>query len=240
TYAAAACVFAPGPDPSVTYSPLSHLVLFVQPYPHSNETYIVDLGFGGSGPLRPILFSDGEEHPEDVVWGSLPPERHRIVRAAYPSSSIETSEGSGIAPLRDWHMQVTHTPLSAVRAEWTTLYTFSEAEFFQTDINAASFEVSARPSIFQANVICMREFEVNLEDIRSQSVYDPERDKEELKVFESESAKGTRWVGKWTLGDRGTTVTRKIGAKTFDAKVLRNEAERVRVLRDVFRIELHE
>ena len=91
-YAAAARVIAPGPSPS--YTPLSHLVLFVQPHPHSTETYVVDVGFGGSGPIRPMLLSDSNEHPDDIVWGSLPPERHRMVRAGYPTGSLGNTSSS--------------------------------------------------------------------------------------------------------------------------------------------------
>lgn len=61
------------------------MMLFVQPIPDSNETYVVDVGFGGSNLARPILLSDENEWG---IPGAAPPERHRLIRGAHPSSSL--------------------------------------------------------------------------------------------------------------------------------------------------------
>ena len=74
-------------QPTQYYTPQHHMVLLVQPHPQSNTTYVVDTSFGGGGPLRPILLSD---RPEDIVFGALPGERHRVLRGAYPESSLGT------------------------------------------------------------------------------------------------------------------------------------------------------
>lgn len=82
------------------------MALLVQPCADPallNVTYVVDMGFGGPGPMRPILFADGGDDGEQVlpatngeirsrkggwVWGTFPPLRHRIVRGAHYSSSL--------------------------------------------------------------------------------------------------------------------------------------------------------
>ena len=136
-------------------------------------------------------------------------------------------------------MQVTHTPLRSPETEWTTLYTFSEAEFFQIDIEAASFEVSTRPSLFQSTIVCMRMFEVTIDDIHDLPIFDENQDRE-LRAAERESAKGTKWTGRWVLGEGGTTVSRRIGDKRFDVQKLESEVARVRVLKDKFHVALED
>ena len=100
----------PTTEGELEYTHLSHLVLLVQPHPapYDRVTYLVDVGFGGTGPVRPILLADGssdlpqETGPEGNfaggwVWGSYPPQRHRIVRGAFMKSSL----GEFIFSLRD-------------------------------------------------------------------------------------------------------------------------------------------
>lgn len=94
------------------YTTLAHMTILVQPYSaHSllNVTFVVDMGFGGLGPMRPILFADGSDGDEQKlpstkvetmlnyeprsckggwVWGTFPPARHRIVKGAHYSSSL--------------------------------------------------------------------------------------------------------------------------------------------------------
>jgi hypothetical protein len=61
------------------------MIIFVQPIADSNETYLVDVGFGGANLAQPILLSDAETN---VVWGAVPPEGHRLTRGAHPLSSL--------------------------------------------------------------------------------------------------------------------------------------------------------
>jgi hypothetical protein len=89
-----------GPDG--TYSGFLHLILLVQPHaaPHADVTYLIDVGLGGTGPIRPILFSDGSSgNPQrglstagatagGWVWGAYPPERHRILRGTFTDGSL--------------------------------------------------------------------------------------------------------------------------------------------------------
>lgn len=61
------------------------MVILVQPFEESNKTYMIDVGFGSTGPVRPILLSSAEDN---VVLGATPAEKHRLTRRAYPLSSL--------------------------------------------------------------------------------------------------------------------------------------------------------
>jgi arylamine N-acetyltransferase len=76
---------SPPKSDTADYTPLTHMVIFVQPIIDSNETYLVDVGFGGTNLAQPILLTNAETN---VVWGAAPPERHRLTRGAHPSSSL--------------------------------------------------------------------------------------------------------------------------------------------------------
>lgn len=58
---------------------------------------MIDVGFGGVGPVRPIMLAEAtEDVPQKTgqqgewaagwVWGTYPPERHRLVRGAFAGS----------------------------------------------------------------------------------------------------------------------------------------------------------
>ncbi|TFY82414.1 hypothetical protein EWM64_g1604 [Hericium alpestre] len=240
--------------PKQEYTAQLHLVLLVQPHriPHELITYAVDVGFGGTGPVRPILLADGgteecqhlaagasDEWRGGWVWGSSPPERHRIVRGSYPASSLETSSSDHTAPRRDWHMQFAHTPLGK-QPEWRTLYTFSEAEFFQQDIDAGSHVVSTCPGLFLDKLVNMRRFKVTVHEFKS-AMANAESD--EMDEADSDSVlkalddlEGVRWMGKWTLD--GSKATKRIGSFKLQEIEIENERQRVQTLREVFGLEL--
>jgi hypothetical protein len=67
---------------------LSHMVIFIQPYEDSNQTYLVDVGFGSTGLARPMLLSDAEDN---IVMGTNPTEMHRLIRGPHPLSSTSMS-----------------------------------------------------------------------------------------------------------------------------------------------------
>ena len=70
------------------FTSLSHMIIFVQPFEGSNQTYLVDVGYGSRGLVRPILLSDAEDN---TVMGINPAETHRLTRSPHPHSSISTS-----------------------------------------------------------------------------------------------------------------------------------------------------
>ena len=112
-------------------------------------TYLVDVGFGGTGLARPILLRTGQTVP-----GCAPPEEHRLVRGMHPESSLEVDESS-----QDWLLQYrcgSHQP------DWTVMYLFKESESFPDDWVAYSQWLSAHPpEIFQNNVVCIRYFAID-------------------------------------------------------------------------------
>ncbi|KAA1476263.1 cysteine proteinase [Dentipellis sp. KUC8613] len=253
-YPASARVLLPRPPAANrTYTYLSHLLLLVQPHADSNITYAVDVGFGGTGPLRPILLADGRggrRQHVDVdngvtqggwVWGTFPPERHRLVRAAYPASSLGALSADSTAPLRDWHMQVSHDPARAeaeAEAGWMTLYTFAEAEFFQRDIEVASYAVCRLPgTVLSDSVVAIRRFAVRGEDARGLLVVrEDDGGAAGVQALDAADAADAAlpWVGKWTLEDR--RGVKRVGGAKLEEVGLASELERVRMLREVFGI----
>lgn len=273
------------------------MTLLVQPYSDAalaNITYVADMGFGGPGPVRPILFADGGDGGEqqlpttDVdalndesrssrsqckggwVWGTFPPARHRVIRGAHYSSSLgelstlpvwhstiivvwnnalrlnglcaETTPGSGFAPSREWHMQVTRSMLGSDHEEWTTLYTFSESEFFQRDIDAANVVTSTFEDMpFPHFVMCSKRFEVSLDDVRKAGVYDEsvEEDREVMRIAEMVAKeKGTRWTGQWSLHRK--KAIKRIRGKVVEDVHFESETERVVFLRDCIGMGINE
>ncbi|ESK90329.1 arylamine n-acetyltransferase 1 [Moniliophthora roreri MCA 2997] len=138
-------------DEPPRYTPLVHMVLFVQPLPEKNTTYLVDVGFGGGGPVRPLLLSDAEDN---FVMGGTSTERHRLRRGEHPNSTLEKPS------VHYWRMEVQHTQSQAsqAKAPWKVLYTFLETEFFQLDFESASYFVSTHPngSPFLREIICVK------------------------------------------------------------------------------------
>ena len=114
----------------------------------SNQTYLVDVGFGGTGIVRPMLLEVGH-----ITHGSAPPEEHRLVREMHPNSSLNDIESS-----RVWVLQYrcgSHQP------NWTTLYIFGETETYTSDWIAYSQWLCAHPvDLFLHNVIAVRHFNV--------------------------------------------------------------------------------
>lgn len=67
----------------------SHMVIFVQPHPDSNKTYLVDVGFGSSGLAQPLLLSEAEDN---VVFGTSFTEKHKLICGADKESSLGMDE----------------------------------------------------------------------------------------------------------------------------------------------------
>jgi hypothetical protein len=70
---------------SYVYSAYTHLILLVQPFENSNQTYIVDVGIGSTCLMRPLLLSTD---PNNVIYGLTETERHRLVFEPRPDSSL--------------------------------------------------------------------------------------------------------------------------------------------------------
>ncbi|KAJ2916667.1 hypothetical protein MD484_g3768, partial [Candolleomyces efflorescens] len=124
------------------------MVVFVQPFEDSSETYLVDVGFGGTGLVRPIPLVSGQK---SEVMGVGPTEFHRLIKEPFPHSSL----GQGV-----WNLEVQHVSLGETRlstkAPWKRMFAFCEQEFFYEDCVAASATVTRGHPLFTQNILCIR------------------------------------------------------------------------------------
>ncbi|KAG9011252.1 N-terminal acetyltransferase [Tulasnella sp. JGI-2019a] len=124
----------------------THMVLFVQIPPKDPpsiplETYVVDVGFG-IGPARPILLKEYE-----IVQGAAPPEKHRLIKAPIPNSSLDEDDDESKQIAENWRVQVNLDEQGKPLPEgtWRSIYAFGMKEFFLRDFEALAFLVAHRP-----------------------------------------------------------------------------------------------
>lgn len=133
--------------------------------PANPQIYLVDVGFGGafggSGLVQAVPFFDGS-----VVNGSAWPEKHRLIRAHHPKSSVSFPDATGKNPGGDWAVELCIEDDGTVEnPRWVRLYHFWTNEFFEEDCELASFAICRMPGLnpFIDKVICIKCFEVNEE-----------------------------------------------------------------------------
>lgn len=134
-----------------------------------------------------------------------------------------------------WQLEVTH---ESEDAAWNILYAFSEDEFFVTDVDAASFNVSERPTsdgIFWNDVIAVGRFVLDDEQssIADQQANTAVQDGTIVKPTKELGSKAT-WQGKHTMS-KGV-VKRQVGKKSEVIWTSQDEGERIRALHDIFRV----
>ncbi|ESK89384.1 arylamine n-acetyltransferase 1 [Moniliophthora roreri MCA 2997] len=134
------------PPSALAFTPTTHIVLFVQPMHGSNKTYMIDVGYGGSGPVRPILLRDGE-----VVEGATPTEKHRLTKSAMPGSCSDAWV---------WQLECFHEKAGQKDGQWKLFYVFDEIERYQVDIDCSSHYVSTFDSgtMHADTVIALKHF----------------------------------------------------------------------------------
>ncbi|KAK7033583.1 hypothetical protein VNI00_012810 [Paramarasmius palmivorus] len=187
------------------FTPTTHIMLLVQPLPESNTTYMVDVGYGGSGPVRPILLREGE-----VVEGATPTEKHRLTRGVMPGSSsvkayqVHMSENPAE---QVWQLECLHEK-EGKRNVWELVYVFDEVEKYQVDIDCSSHYVSTFDdgTMHAYSLIAVKNFWLD------------------------DSAIEHRSIGAMILA--GGTLKRTMGAHSEIVKVCTTEEERVEVLRE--------
>lgn len=125
------------------------MVLFVQT-PTSDDIHLVDVGFGVTGPVRPIRLLEGE-----VVAGAAPPEEHRIRRGRHPLTALEPTSELAL----DWWLEFR---CGKYQPEWRVAYQFSTVEMFTEDRETLNFALSQRAGLgpFWDFVICISHFVV--------------------------------------------------------------------------------
>jgi len=218
-YSGAGRVNLPGETESI-FTPLLHMVLFVQPFEDSVQTYLVDVGFGSPGMTQPILLSD---NPNNVSMGATPLEHHRLRRASLPGSSLKASRGSSLSAETNWSLQVCHQkPDDTPETVWRTLYYFTEDEFFPMDYEAGSLAVSGGPEatgLFWHNVICAKCF---LDKDSTSDTHALTND--ELPMY------------RMTM--MGNLLKREYGGQSQVVQTFTEELERIKAIRDIFGIDL--
>lgn len=229
------------PSDPVDFQGLTHMVMFVQPG-DANQTWLVDVGFGGSGLARPMLLSDAEDN---VILGATPSERHRLVRKVLPMSSlgkidksytmevliihghanlVELRDGSpSDHPQLEYQLHVSHT---GGAEPWRVLYTFTDREFFDCDYEAASFDICTRPylGLFWDMVWAVKYFTLG----------SAEAEEVETQVETSSHTRIT-WpghLGRLILS--GKEAKKVIGTRTEVFATIETDSDRIRVLREFF------
>ncbi|KAK0205183.1 hypothetical protein DFS33DRAFT_1274130 [Desarmillaria ectypa] len=191
--------------------PLSHMILLVQPdsETHFQPVCLVDVGFGGACLTRPIYLRDGA-----VVMGATPSEKHRLIRAPHPSSSLNSVDADSALL---WYLQISRS--GKTESAWKTLYAFSESESFPEDFMRASVYISQMPSesIFWKNLMCVKYFVV---------------DEEEQRRLGLESSAKDVHLGKYILF--GSEIRRSVGGRQQVLQIFRSEGDRIQALRDYF------
>ncbi|GJJ15361.1 hypothetical protein Clacol_009637 [Clathrus columnatus] len=133
----------------------THIALIVQLDP-DNALYLVDVGFGGNGPHRPIPLIPGA-----VVPGGAPPEEIRITRFVHPQAALHRSHPEDDVSVGDWALSY-RCPGS--KDDWEIQYTFSLMELAQipNDWEALAQWLSAHPpKLFSENVMAIKFFLVD-------------------------------------------------------------------------------
>ncbi|KAF9466852.1 hypothetical protein BDZ94DRAFT_1157039 [Collybia nuda] len=213
-----------------SFTSLSHMVIFVQPIQDSNETYVVDVGFGSTGLARPILLSDANDN---VVMGTWSTEKHRLTRSPHPSSSLEISEARSTDTNFLWNLEVLHCKEENIDTPWKLLFSFTEDEYYPVDYENASFVLTHKPEgIFWTNVLCIRY--VPLSEAGSIDAETKAQIDLDLAQRPAESSKD--FLFKYVM--RGLEVKRSIGSSSVVIRTLTSEAERIRALREIFNLDI--
>lgn len=232
-------------DPSdpIDFQGLTHMIMFVQPG-DANQTWLVDVGFGGSGLARPMLLSDAEDN---VVLGTTPSERHRLVRKVLPMSSlgkigksyimmmkvfiihahanlVELRSGSpSDHPQLEYQLHVAHT---GGTEPWRVLYTFTDREFFECDYEAASFDICTRPylGLFWDMVWAVKYF--TLDGAEAEEVETQVETSGHISVHWPEH------LGRLILS--GKEAKKVVGTRNEIIANIDTDGDRIRVLRELF------
>ncbi|KAL5329212.1 hypothetical protein ACEPPN_002722 [Leptodophora sp. 'Broadleaf-Isolate-01'] len=116
----------------------NHLINLVR---FGRRMFLVDVGFGGTGPTTPIELIDGNEVP----WG-VTKDRTRLVYSAIPEFTSPSS--------KCWILQ--HR--SEGNTDWDDMYCFTDTEFLPQDIAVMTFKTTGdvRGSFFNHVLFCGR------------------------------------------------------------------------------------
>ncbi|EKM81236.1 hypothetical protein AGABI1DRAFT_56672 [Agaricus bisporus var. burnettii JB137-S8] len=216
-YTAAARVNSAPAGSPYCYHALTHIVILVQPFSDSNETYVVDVGFGSSCITRPLLLSN---HPDNVIFGLSETERHRLTRSPRPDSSLSDSQDLESTAGEQWNLEIWHKKHESTDGTWRLQFSFTEDEFSQTDIIFGSFGICNRPdptTPFWNSILCLKLFTIDNEE--TLQLEKCERPMYRIILF-------------------GKEVWKSSGANKEILRNLETELDRIRAIRDYFGIDM--
>ncbi len=138
-------------------------------------------------------------------------------------------------------MQVNKSPIVPKQEGnegWTTLYTFSEAEIFQLDIDTANYIVYTYDAMpFRDSMLCCKRLPLTQHDLDAAGYSD--RDEDDRTILQTVTArKDIKWVRSWSL--EGRRAVSRVGSKIVEEVQLGSEVERLRFLRDTIGLGLDE
>ncbi|GAB7352184.1 hypothetical protein MBLNU459_g2663t1 [Dothideomycetes sp. NU459] len=137
--------------PGPRYSGWNHMLNLVT---MDGRTFFVDVGFGSSGPTRPVELkhngsgSGSGSEGEGEQFANVPPEQSsRLVRTAIPDT-VSKARSQAL-----WVYEIRFTDDGA----WTPAYCFGETEFLPADFNVMNhFTSTSRQSFFTYHVLCVK------------------------------------------------------------------------------------
>jgi arylamine N-acetyltransferase len=205
-----------------------HMILFVQ-IPGDTTlprvTYLVDVGFGGTGLIRLIIL---DEDSDNIVQGTTPSEVHRVKRIDAPVGRDPTDSW--------WCLDYAHVDdsqsigtlsgkPSSHSLQWNSIIVFSEKEYLLEDYIHASYLMNTMPDGARLwwEIVGVKYFLVHPITHLEVSRSDPEY----FKIPHDQA-----WYGRYTLS--GNLVKRSIGGNSEILKTLTTERERISVLREFF------
>lgn len=125
--------------PGPRYSGWNHMINLVT---MDKRTFFVDVGFGSSGPTRPVELKHGEE------FVNVPPQQSsRLMRSVIPDT-VSQARNQEI-----WIYEIRFRDDVA----WTPAYCFGETEFLPADFMIMNhFTSTSRQSWFTYHVVCVK------------------------------------------------------------------------------------
>jgi arylamine N-acetyltransferase len=95
--------------------------------------YVVDVGFGGDGPIQPLPLLDGH------VVQNISTQELRLVQSRIPPQTLQDETN------KMWIYQYRNNP----SVEWNSFYAFPSLEFFAPDFEIMNYFISHSPDSFQ-------------------------------------------------------------------------------------------
>jgi len=106
----------------------------------NNQKYMLDVGFGGDGPTKPIPLISGQ------VVQNIGTQELRLVHGNIPQQNEKKQ--------KLWTYQYRNSP----NAEWNSFYSFPELEFLHQDFEIMNYFTSTSPESFQTYTILVVKF----------------------------------------------------------------------------------